>query len=120
MALGERIAVLRRSKAGVDEMGDPVYEWTSETVEGALVRPVQPSEVDDSKRPDGWTASWSIALPKEYTASCAPLAHSRVALVGRGMPEDPDVALRTVGSPSRTIPCPTRWDVILEAVEIHG
>lgn len=119
--LGERIAVLRRTEAGTDAMGDAVYTWSAETVDGALVRPMAPSEDVDSKRPEGWRASWSIALPKSYTRSCGPLEHTRIALIGRGMdPADHESALRTVGSPARTVPCPTRWDTVVEAVEIHG
>lgn len=118
---GECVAVLRRERVGVDAMGEPVYGWSSEEVEGCLVRPLSGGDLGDAKRPDGVVAEYSVALPKAYTASMVPLRHARVALVERGMdPSDADAALRVSGSPDVTRPCPTAWDVVLEAGRVHG
>lgn len=119
--LGERVAVLRRRMAGRDDMGEPVWEWSADTVDGCLVRPLPGSDVDEAERPDGVVAEYSVALPKSYTATMAPLRHARVALVDRGMdPADAEAALRVSGSPDVTRPCPTLWDVVLECGRAYG
>lgn len=119
--LGERVAVLRRSKTGEDPMGEPVYEWVREVVDNCLVRPLPGSDIEEPERPDGVVAEYSVALPKSYTATMAPLRHARVALVDRGMdPADAGAALMVSGSPDVTRPCPTLWDVIMEVGRVHG
>ena len=119
--LGERVAVLRRRMAGRDDMGEPVWGWDAETVEGVLVRPLAGSDVGEAGRPDGVRVEYSVALPKSYTATMAPLRHARVALLDRGMdPGDADAALRVSGSPDVTRPCPTSWDVIAEVGRVDG
>lgn len=119
--IGERVAVLRRAKVGEDPMGEPLYEWTSEEVEGCLVRPLSGADAAEAKRPDGVTVRYDVALPKTYTATMAPLVHARIALVDRGMdPSDPDAALRVSGYPDVTRPCPTAWDVIASVGRTDG
>lgn len=121
--LGETVAVLTRTKAGTDEMGEPVYEWTAETVDNVLVRPLSGSDLVDSLRPDGIQVSYSLAFPKAWTAGKLPgfLAHRRVALVARGMDaKDADSALMVSGSPDRTVPCPTAWDTVAEVGRNDG
>lgn len=121
--LGETVAVLTRTKASTDEMGEPVYEWTAETVDNVLVRPLSGSDLVDSLRPDGIQVSYSLAFPKAWTAGKLPgfLAHRRVALVARGMDaKDADSALRVSGSPDRTVPCPTAWDTVAEVGRNDG
>lgn len=119
--MGERVAVLRRSKVDEDSMGEPVYDWAYEVVENCLVRPLSGSDIDEPERPDGVTAEYSVALPKGYTATMAPLRHARVALVDRGMDAaDAGAALRVSGSPDVTRPCPTLWDVVLECGRAYG
>lgn len=117
--IGERVAVLHRARVGDDAMGEPVHEWRPTVVDGALVRPLAGGEVADALRPDGVRVLYSIALPKAYDGP--PLAHARIALVDRGMDAaDADAALRVLGSPDRTVPCPTRWDMVFEAGRIDG
>lgn len=119
--IGERVAVLRRREAGRDEMGDAVWEWDAEEVSGCLVRPLSGSDVPDPLRPDGVVAEYSVALPKAYTATMRPLRGARIALVERGMgARDAEAALRVSGSPDRTVPCPTAWDVVATAGRSHG
>lgn len=119
--LGERVAVLRRVMAGRDDMGEPVWEWVAETVDNCLVRPLSGSDIEEVGRPDGVVTEYSVALPKSYTATMAPLRHARVALVDRGMdPADAEAALMVSGSPDVTRPCPTLWDVVLECGRAYG
>nr|DAE55126.1 MAG TPA: head closure knob [Caudoviricetes sp.] len=121
--LGETVTVLTRTKAGTDEMGEPIYEWTAETVGNVLVRPLSGSDLVDSLRPDGIQVSYSLAFPKAWTAGKQPgfLAHRRVVLVARGMDaKDADSALMVSGSPDRTVPCPTAWDTVAEVGRNDG
>ena len=117
--IGEAVAVLHRAMAGEDAMGEPVWEWSHTLVDGALVRPLFGEEVAGALRPDGVRALYSIALPKSYDGP--PLAGARIALVGRGMEADDAAgALRVSGAPDRTVPCPTRWDIVFEAGRVDG
>ena len=102
-------------------MGEPVWGWVAETVDNCLVRPLAGTDIEEAARPDGVVAEYSVALPKAYTATMAPLRHARVALVDRGMdPADAEGALRVSGSPDVTRPCPTLWDVALECGRAYG
>ena len=122
--LGEDVVVLTRSKVGEDELGEPVYEWSGETVNNVLVRPVDSSDLADKQlRPDGVSVTYSLAFPKSWTSGKAPgfLAHRRVALVARGMDgSDADAALLVTGSPDRTVPCPTAWDTMCDIGVVYG
>lgn len=119
--LGERVAVLRPVDGEPDAMGVPARTWEAEEVAGCLVRPLDGSEARDSLRPDGRRAAYRVAFPKSWTASAAPLAGCRLALVERGMdPADAGCALRVQGAPDVTRPCPTRWDLACEAVAARG
>lgn len=121
MMIGEAVSVLRRSQSGIDEMGDPIFEWTGESVQNVLVRPLSGSDMSDQLHPSGVKVEYSLAFPKSYTAGCGPLREARVALVERGMDgSDADKALRIVGSPDATRPCPTEWDMIAMAGRADG
>ncbi len=121
--MGEAIAVLRRTATDEDDMGEAVYEWSSETVEGCLVKPSTGSDSSQDGRPDAATATATVALPKGYTED-KPLGyfeHARVALVSRGMDAaDPDAAFSVLGAPMRTSPCPTAWDTLLALGRTDG
>ena len=110
-ALGERVVVLSRRRAGEDGSGEPVWEWVPHPVDGCLVRPLAGADADDPLSPDGVDAAYSVAFPKSYGGPA--LAGCRVALVERGMSAtDVDAALPVVGSPDVTRPCPTPWDTL--------
>lgn len=119
--MGEAVAVLRRSLGGADAMGDPIEEWSAETVEGCLVRPLAGSDDRLEDSPDRRRAGYRIAFPKSWTATAEPLAGCRVALVARGMdPSDAPSALRVAGAPDRTSPCPTAWDLAADVWRADG
>lgn len=121
--MGEEIAVLRRVKAGEDGMGEPTYEWASETVANCLVKPNTGTDAAEDGRPDALTAALTVALPKSYTAGKPPayFEHARVALTSRGMDAgDPDAAFCVNGCPMRTSPCPTSWDTVLSCGRADG
>lgn len=126
--LGETVAVLTRTKGGTDEMGEPVWEWSSETVPGVLVRSVDggESEATDTARdirPDGVRVLYSLAFPRSWTATkpSGYLEHARVALVDRGMDaNDARAALRVSGRPDRTPESPLVWDTACEVGRMDG
>lgn len=119
--LGEDVAVLRRTQTGTDAMGEPTYEWVPEVVGCCLVRPLDGSDAIAADAPDGRRCEYRIAFPKAWTATAAPLAGCRVALVSRGMDAaDAARALRVSGSPDRTVPCPTRWDTVADVWRADG
>lgn len=121
--MGETIAVLRRAAVGEDAMGEPAYVWDAETVEGCLVKPSGGSDAAEGGRPDAVSVSVTVALPKSYTADKPPayFERARVALTGRGMgADDPEGALRVLGCPMRTVPCPTPWDTVLTCGRVDG
>lgn len=116
--MGERVAVLTRTVGAIDDMGDPIVAWSAETVEGALVRPLSGEDLRDARRPDGVRVEYSIAFPKSYTGE---VRGARIALIDRGMDAgDAESALRVSGSPDRTRPCPTRWNMVAEAGRADG
>lgn len=119
--IGEAVAVLRRVDGAPDEMGEPAAAWESEVVENVLVRPLSGSDVRDAAHPDGVRAEYRLAFPKSYTATCRPLRAARVALLDRGMDAgDAESALIVSGCPDVTRPCPTDWDMAVEAGRVYG
>lgn len=123
--IGEEVTVLSRRQTGADPMGDPTWEWVATPVAGCLVRPVtatsDPANAD-ATRPEAVRADFSVAFPKGYAGP--PLRGCWLALTGRGRAVDPERptrgALRVIGSPEPTRPCPTRWDMLAEAVAADG
>lgn len=116
--LGETIAVLRPSYGEPDEMGQPAVTWSVETVEGALVRPLSGSELNDALRPDGVRVRYAVSLPKGYHGT---LGRCRVALVARGMdPADAETAYRVTGPTDETPQSPLAWDRTVEVGRADG
>lgn len=124
--IGEEIAVLRRARAGTDDMGEAAYEWSSEAVPNCLVKPgtaTADGEQSDALRPDAAEVTATVALPSDYTDGkpFGYFANARVALTARGMDaDDHEKALRVVGDPLRTDPCPTSWDTLLTLTRAEG
>ncbi len=120
--MGEAVTVYRRAQTGVDGMGEPVYAWDAETVEGCLVNSTAGSDAAEQLRPDGVRVSCTVALPKAYTKGkpVGFLDHARVSLTGRGMADDPEAALLVSGAPLVTSPCPTRWDTKVPCGRLEG
>lgn len=113
MPINETVTVLRRTEAGTDAMGEPVWEWSPEEVGGVSVRPLEARDPGGRQRPDGYVQSYSLAFPKSYAGS---LAHCRVILSGRGGDEEYDV----VGDVGKTVPSPLEWDRIVEIRRRYG
>lgn len=129
MGLTQTVRVWTRSQSGVDPMGEPTYEWCFRDVDGVLVRPGTASDLErgDSAsdlRPDGVRVRFTLAFPKGYDGPA--LRHARVTLLERryGMDLSEEDGWRTAlavsGDPRPTIPCPTRWDTIVEVGRTDG
>lgn len=116
--LGETVAVLTRRKVDEDNLGEAIYEWTSQNVEGVLVRPIQRDDIGDEERPNGIRVQYSLSFPKSYSGP--PLEHARIALLDRGMAEDPNEALQVSGRPDILRPCPTKWNMIVKVGRVYG
>lgn len=128
MALTQAVRVWTRTQDGTDPMGEPTYAWSHRDVDGVLVRPGPSPELGQGDaasglRPDGVRVLFTIALPKGYDGPS--LRHARVTLLEPryGMDRSPEgwrTALAVSGDPAPTIPCPTRWDTIVEVGRTDG
>lgn len=120
---GETITVLTRAEDELNDMGEPVYEWSATKVDNCLVKPLSGSDIDMAERPDGVEAQYTIAFPKTYTGPS--LVHARVVLSDRvGEVEDATeaatTALRVSGAPDITKPCPTAWNMLATVGVVNG
>ena len=125
MPLTQSVRIWARSQSGVDPMGEPIYSWASTDVDGVLVRPGTTRDLDgdDGLRPDGVRVSFTLALPKGYDGPS--LRHARITLLHPryGMDASADgwrTALAVTGDPQPVVPCPTRWDTIVEVGRTDG
>ena len=128
MGLTQSVRVWSREVASTDPMGEPTYAWTAHDVDGVLVRPgtatvSDRSDTSSDLRTDGVRVLFTLALPKGYDGP--PLRHARVTLLDRryGMDVSSDgwrTALEVTGDPRPTVPCPTRWDTVVEVGRTDG
>lgn len=129
MALTQAVRVWYRTQEGTDPMGEPTYAWSHADVDGVLVRPATGSDMErgdpaSDLRPDGVRVRYVLALPKGYDGP--PLRHARVTLLHPAYGMDLDEsegwreALAVSGDPRPTVPCPTRWDTIVEVGRTDG
>lgn len=120
---GETITVLTREQTGTTELGEPLYEWTAQTVDNCLVKPASGADIDIAERPDGVEVRYTIAFPKTYAGPS--LYRARVVLSDRaGAVVDAnaaaETALRVTGDPDITRPCPTAWNMLVEVGVTRG
>lgn len=129
MALTQAVRVWTRAESGTDPMGEPTYAWSFADVDGVLVRPLEGTAMErgDSAsdlRPDGVRVRFVLAFPKGYDGP--PLRHARVTLLHPRYGMDASetdgwrTALAVSGDPRPTVPCPTRWDTIVEVGRTDG
>ena len=124
MMLGESVTLFLPSDGTTDAYGNASRTWEAVEVGNCLVKSKTGEDLGEGQRPDGVRVECTVALPKGFTAGYASLDQwrgARVALTSRGMDAtDPEAALRVTGSPMRTVPCPTRWDTLLECGRADG
>lgn len=129
MPLTQSVRIWTREQVGTDPMGEPMYAWAHNDVDGVLVRPAEPADVgqrDSAQglRPDGIRVRFVLALPKGYAGP--PLRHARVTLLepryGMDLSETEGwrTALAVSGDPAPTTPCPTQWNMTAEVGRTDG
>jgi len=69
MIRGTSVTVRRRTMTSRDEMGEPVFSVTSETVDNVLITPSSTDEIDETNRAFGVTCELTLHFPKSYEAS---------------------------------------------------
>lgn len=113
---GEQVKVYKRVESTKNDLNEPVYIWNVTTVEDVLVRPIRPEErQEDAERPNRVRARYTLAFPKTFTDD---LTYCKVALIDRGM--DFEDALEVIGTPDRLIPCPTKWNILVNVGRVDG
>ena len=69
MIRGADVIVTRRTMTDRDDMGEPVFTTSTETVRNVLWHESTTDEMDESYRMYGVTCDLSLDFPKTYTAS---------------------------------------------------
>jgi len=115
--VGETVVVERRQVTGEDRLGEPTYEWVSETVEDVLVAPGPRTDLmgarsSDAFRADGLRVEWNLHFPKGYPPT---LKGARISV--RGGP-----LMNVVGDPQHytTANTPGRWSMPVEVWQVEG
>ncbi|MBQ9002192.1 MAG: hypothetical protein IJ087_10095 [Eggerthellaceae bacterium] len=111
MISGMSVSVLRRVMSGRDEMGEPVFATSTETVGNVLVAPSSTDEMDETNRAFGVTCELTLHFPKSYTASL-----EGCAVEVRG------VEYRVLGDPQPYMPenTPTPWNRSVKVARADG
>lgn len=108
---GEIVIVERRTKIGVDDLNDPIYETTSTEVSNVLVCPGSTSNVIESIRPDGVEVAYTLHFPKTFSGS---LRGCRISVR--------DEWYSVIGDPKPYMleNCPTEWCMPVEVGVVNG
>lgn len=107
---GEAVTVLTPSVA-YDEHMEEVETWEREEVQNVLVAPGSTSDVEESARPDGTRAVFTLGFPKTFSKS---LRGCRVEVRG--------TAYSVIGDPqpNSAANCPTAWWYTAEVEAVDG
>lgn len=107
---GETVTVLTPTTT-YDEHMEEVTTWERETVEDVLVAPGSTSDVEDSVRPYGTRAVFTLGFPKTFSASlrgCHVVVRgTEYAVIGDPQPNNMDN-------------CPTPWWYTAEVEDVDG
>lgn len=113
MIKGVTVTVRRPSTSGTDRFGNPVKEWTTETVSNVLVSPGATLDLE-AARPEGVTVDLSLHFPKTYSES---LEGCEIVL-----PAPWAGTYSVIGAPTPYIDVntPTQWHMPVEVAAAHG
>ena len=117
--MGEAVTLWEPCAGEADDFGNAAQGWTAHEVENCLVRSTDGGTDTDNGRRET-TAQYAVALPKGAFDGYPTFRDWRVSLTKRGLYAGADAALRVVGEPSITEPCPTAWNVTLQCEVAHG
>ena len=108
---GTSVTVTRRTVASRDEMGEPVFATSTETVRNVLWHESTTDEMDESYRMYGVTCDLSLDFPKTYAES---LEGCTVNVCG--------TEYRVLGDPKGRMPenTPTPWNRPVRVARADG
>lgn len=66
---GMTVTLWTKIQTGTDEFNEPIYEWSSETVDNVLVGNPTPQELLDEKTLTGRSIDYLLGIPKGDTHS---------------------------------------------------
>ena len=110
MIKGDSVNVLRFVNTGTDDMGEPVQEWQTETVEDVLFAPSSTEDVG-AERPNGDAVVVTFHFPKTYTQS---LRGCKIEYAGSTYAVQGDPHGYMIEN------CPTRWNRTVTAQVCYG
>ena len=107
---GESVLVLTPA-VSYDEYNNENIEWQSVTVQNVVVAPATTTDEDDTARPHGTKAKYTLAFPKTFTGS---LRGCRVSVRGQ--------EFEVIGDPMPNTAenCPTSWWLKVEVQDVEG
>lgn len=107
---GETVTV-RTPVYSIDEHNEQVTRWVDTEVENVVVAPGSTADVEDSTRPYGTRAAFTLGLPKAFSAS---LRGCRVVVRGT------ECAVIGDPQPNAVANCPTAWWYTAEVEAVDG
>lgn len=115
---GETVTVLTPS-IGYDEHGDEVATWDREVVDNVLVAPGSTADVEDSTRPHGTRAVFTLGFPKGFDKR---LRGCRVVVRCPAGVDEAKHTYSVIGDPQpNTLEnCPTQWWYTAEVEDVDG
>lgn len=118
MIRGETVKVLTHV-IGYDEHMEEVDEWVSEVVENVIVAPGSTSSVEESTRPYGTRAVFTLGFPKTFSKR---LRGCRVVVRCPEGGNEGEHMYSVIGDPQpNTLEnCPTEWWYTAEVEAVNG
>lgn len=115
---GEAVTVLTPS-VGYDEHMEEVETWEREEVQNVLVAPGSTSDVEESARPDGTRAVFTLGFPKTF---CKSLRGCRVVVRCPAGGDEAEHTYAVIGDPQPYTPenVPGPWNYTAEVEAVDG
>lgn len=115
---GEAVTVLTPSVT-YDEHMEEVETWEREEVQNVLVAPGSTSDVEESARPDGTRAVFTLGFPKTF---CKSLRGCRVIIRCPEGGDEEEHTYSIIGDPqpNSAANCPTAWWYTAEVEAVDG
>lgn len=107
---GETVTVMMPTY-GFDEHMEETETWADQTVENVVVAPGSTADVEDSTRPYGTRAAYTLGFPKTFSA---PLRGCRIVVRGE------EFAVIGDPHPNAMENCPTAWHYTAEVEAVDG
>lgn len=115
---GETVTVLRRT-VEYDDHNEPVETFEREDVDNVLVAPGSTASVEDTARPYGTKAVFTLGFPRTYSK---PLRGCRIIVRCPNSEDETDHTYSVVGDPqpNNADNCPTAWWYTAEVERVDG